>query len=267
MKRILALTALTTFVACDGGKDPRVDALAERVDTLEQRVEAAEKKAPAAAPQPKRPDPSVVYYLPVDRDDAIRGADEAKVTIVEAYEYACPYCALVEPVLAQLLERYEGQDALRVVSKQFVVHPQVATDAALATCAAAKQDRFEVFSDALWARTWTTEGGRPQMQRDGLTREAIVEVAQKSGLDTKRFTQDLGGAECRARLEADRQNLARIGVRGTPSLYINGRPYVGPRTVDAMAKAVDEEIARFEQANGAVASWYDQLMKSARRTL
>ncbi len=265
MKRLMLIA--TVLTACEAAPDPRVAALVDRVDDLEGRVAAVEKKAPAARPQPKRPDPSVVYYLPVDGQDAIRGPDHAKVTIVEAYEYACPYCAMIEPVLAQLLDRYEGKDALRVVSKQYVVHPQLATDAALATCAAAKQDRFEDFSAALWERSWKTADGRPQMQRDGLERDALIDVAKKSGLDAQRFAADLDGNECKARLEADRLNLARIGVRGTPSLYINGRPYVGPRTVDALAKAVDEEVARFDRANGAVASWYDQLMKSARRTL
>ncbi|MEQ8279976.1 MAG: DsbA family protein [Deltaproteobacteria bacterium] len=269
MNRTFILSALA-LVACDGGPDPRVAQLTERVDQLEERVETVEKQRPAARPQPKRPDPSVTYYLPVDEHDAIRGAADAKVTIVEAYEYACPYCALVEPILSQLIDKYEGQDSLRVVSKQFVVHPQLATAAALATCAAAKQDRFEPFSDALWATAWSTTGGRPQMKREELGKDAIIEVAKKSGLDTKRFAADLDGAECKQRLERDRQNLARIGVRGTPMLYVNGRPYVGPRTVEGLAKAVDAELAKFEEArgaSGAVAGWYDELMKKARRTL
>lgn len=269
MKRIIswsAIAAIAGVTACDNG-------LEERVDALENRIEAIEKR-PAPKPvqqraQPRRPDPSQVYYLPVGDDDPYRGAAEAKVTIVEAYEFACPYCAIVEPVLAGVVDAYKGTDKVKVVSKQFVVHPDTATAAALATCAANKQGRFEPFAEALWKRSWATEGGRPRMQRDGLERKAIVDVAANVGLDKAKFEKDLDGAECKAKLAKDRQDLARIGIRGTPSLYVNGRPYMGPRTVDALKKTVEAELARFEKARGSgpVAGWYDQLMKGAKRTL
>ena len=265
MTTALSATALTT--ACNAPDH------AGELAALTKRVEALEKRAPqpAARPQrPNRPDPKQTYYLPVRADDPYRGASHAKVTLVEVYEYACPYCAMIEPMLAEVLEGYDGTDTLKVVSKQFVVHPQLATDAALATCAAHKQSKFEAFAGALWKTSWNVESGRPRLQREELTREELVELAKSVGLDTDRFTADLEGEACKAKLNRDRTELARVGVRGTPYLFINGRYYTGPRSADGLRKAIDAAAAVTDRAlkeGIALSEYYGGLMKTAKRSL
>ena len=59
--------------------------------------------------------------MPVD-GDPFEGPADAKVTIIKAYDYMCPFCDKVRPTMDELRKKY-GND-LRVVYKQFVVHPQ-----------------------------------------------------------------------------------------------------------------------------------------------
>ncbi len=78
------------------------------------------------------PKAGVAYQLPVEPDDAYRGGKNSKVTIVEAFEFACPYCAMVAPTLDALAEQYKPED-LKIVQKHFIVHPDIATNAAYAS--------------------------------------------------------------------------------------------------------------------------------------
>ncbi len=192
------------------------------------------------------------------------------MTIVEAYEFACPFCAIIEPLLADVVESYKGTNVVKVVSKQFVVHPQLATDAALATCAAHQQGKFAPFAEALWTQSWAVESGRPRMNRDGLKKAELLKLAAKLGLDRAKFEADLGGAACRTKLNRDRAELARVGVHGTPYLFINGRLYTGARNAAALRKAVetaaqaaDKALAKGTKLN----EYYAGLMKTAKRSL
>ena len=257
--------------ACQPPSQPQPDdalaKLTKRVEALETQV----KQLGRAAPQrPQRPDPALTYYLPVHQDDPYRGAEHAKVTIVEAYEFACPYCAMIEPALAGVVEAFEGTDMVKVVSKQFVVHPQLATDPALAVCAAHKQGKFAPFASLLWKKSWDTSSGRPRMQRDQLGRTELTAMAKTVGIDADQFTKDLDSADCKAKLQRDRTELARIGVRGTPYIFINGRYYTGGRTAEALKQAVEAEAKKADQAlakGTQLADYYPGLMKTARRKL
>lgn len=255
--------------ACEGAPQNNQD---DRLASIESRLEKLEKGRALAnrRPQrPQRPDPKTVYAVSVHEDDTFRGSKDAKVTIVEAHEFACPYCAQLEPVLTKVVDGY-SQGEVKLVSKQFVVHPQIATLPALAVCAANAQSKYTEYSDALWSAAWNKNSGRLAIQREALGREKLIDLAKSVGLDSERFAADLDGAACKKKLNRDRQEMARLGVRGTPSLYINGRPYVGPRTEEGFKKAVNAEIAKADRAlaqGGSLKSYYNSLIQKGKRTL
>jgi protein-disulfide isomerase len=226
MKKLMALAALSA--ACGGDLEARIAKLEDRVVQLEQKSAAGSPKAIQALP------------IQVHDDDPFIGAKQAKVTIVEAFEFACPYCAMLDPIMDEVMEKYEGQP-VKLVEKQFVVHPQIATDAALAVCAANKLGAYEKYTEALWDRSWKNEG-RWAMNQQALAREALIALASELGLDREQFTAELDGAYCKTKLNRDKTELARSGVRATPSMYINGKPYQGARTVEAISEAI--ELAR-----------------------
>ena len=162
-KLVLLLAALTVTACKPDTKDleAKIDNLTKKVDELAKNgVRGAPgAQVPQRAPRPE-PDRAKTYSVPID-GDPFDGPADAKVTLVKAYDYACPYCERVRDTMDELRKKY-GND-LRIVYKQFVVHPQVATAGALAFCAAAKQGKAHEMDVALWDKGFK---GR-QFDKDG----------------------------------------------------------------------------------------------------
>jgi protein-disulfide isomerase len=273
---IAALISLGLLAGCQK-QDP---ALHEKLDRLAAKMDAIEKKlaqggggggqAAGAAPARRRPDPNTTYFVPVSATDPQLGAKHAKVTIVEAFEFGCPYCAILHKPMQDAVGKYKND--VKYVAKQFVVHPDLATDAALAACAAYKQgeDRYAKFESKLWEVAWPMEGERPKLEREWLKAESLAKLAADVGLNVDKFKADVASAECKSWVDQTRSQLGSVGVGGTPAIYINGRPYQGPRTADALATAIGDEIKKVDQAiaGGAkVEEYYDKLMAGAKKSL
>jgi protein-disulfide isomerase len=245
-------------------------AIAARLDKIEQRLDQMERRGGAGAAARPRPDPNTVYNVPLHADDVFRGAsaEHAKVTIVEGFDFACPYCAMSRPAVEEVLASHK--DDVRVVSRQFVVHPQIATLPALSVCAARRQGKGAELESGVWANAWKIENNQPKFDQTQLTQDSIDKVATGLQLDLTKFHADAQGTECKASVEQDQKELATIGISGTPAFYINGKPYQGPRTVEGFTAAVEAEIKKVDEAvkqGTAVADYYGAQMKNAKKTL
>lgn len=217
-------------------------------------VEAANRRPTTTTYRPRpQPDPGVRYSVPV-HDSPVAGPKDALVTIVVAGEYACPYCAKARDTLAELRKAYPKQ--VRIIHKHFVVHPQTATTPALAACAAHRQGKHAAMDDRLW------EVAFGQRRFDEAT---MVELARELKLDVKRFERDLRGPDCADEVRRDQDALTAVGVRATPTFYINGRHLSGAQPIDAFRRLVDDELKAAESAiAGGVdpAGYYDYLVRT-----
>src|SRR6188474_3016053 len=145
MKKLLLLS-VALVAACQSDTrnlERKIDELSKKVDALAARPGGAAPQRPARA----EPDRAKTYAVAIE-GDPVDGPADAKVTLVKAYDYACPYCEKVRDTMEELRKKY-GND-LRVVYKQLVVHPQTATAGALAVCAANKQGKFRQMDDLIW---------------------------------------------------------------------------------------------------------------------
>lgn len=245
MKRfIIAASALTfALVGCqkEGENSEKLDQIAKRLDEMDKKLDQISRTGAGAAarqrPQRPRPDANKVYSVPVG-NSPFEGPANAKVTIVKAYEFACPYCERVRPTLAALKEKY-GDD-LRIVHKQLIVHPQVATTPALAACAAQKQGKFFEMKELIWEKGY--KAGR------NLGEENMDKLAAEAGLDLQRFKADMKGKECQAQLETERAEVSRVGASGTPAFFINGRFLSGARPQNFFEQLIDEELKKANEA-------------------
>jgi len=220
----------------------KLEEQAARIAQLEAALADLERKLeqgrPAVAPPPPpsragraRPDPSTVFSVPVDGSPS-EGPDDALVTIVEGYEYACPYCEKARATLDELIGDY-GDD-LRIVRKHYIVHPTTATDPALAACAAHLQGKFAAMDELLWDKAFATR------QFD----EAHLEtLAAEARLDLGRWRADLRG-RCVDDIAADQRALAAVGQTGTPTFYVNGRYLSGAQPAASFREVIDEELER-----------------------
>ena len=158
----------------------------------------------------------------------VRGKADAPVTLVVFSDFECPWCAKLEPLLAQLLAA--NADTVRIVFKHLPLpmHPQ-AEPAALAAIAAQRQGKFWEMHDALFAvQQWTPA--------------AVTETATRIKLDMTRFQADLNSQETRMQLAKDKADAQAAEVAATPSVFVNGRP-VRERSLPALQAMVNEALA------------------------
>ena len=239
MRCKFALAVVAAVVGIMGCREDNQDIKKElaglRQDVQGLRAQLARGAAPVAPPRPQGPDPAKVYAVGVDGAPSVGPAD-APLTVVIAYEYACPWCNKQRQAFAQVREAY-GND-IRFVYRPFVVHDP-ANDASLAACAADHQGHFAEVSDALWSNVF---------DKRAFDRASVENAAAGvAGIDRTRLRGDMDG-ECRTWVEGQRAALLELGVYATPQVWINGRPVPGGyKPLEGLKPLLDEELARARQ--------------------
>ncbi|MBV8756404.1 MAG: thioredoxin domain-containing protein [Deltaproteobacteria bacterium] len=214
--------------------DVELSALAAQVEAL--RAEIAAMPAPKkAAPKRPEPDRNALYAVSIGTSPTY-GPATAKVTLVMAGDFACPYCRRAWTTVDELRKKY-GKD-LRVVYKSFIVHPHVATDPAHGACAAAHQGKFHEMADLLWSESFEKHDFDPK---------TIETIAKHAKLDMKRYTADVAGP-CPAEIAAENAEMTKLGVVATPTFFINGRYMSGAMPIEDFEKLIDEEAAKADAA-------------------
>lgn len=194
----------------------------------------AERKAmaeAAKAPQTEGPKHDQRYAIPTGAPGY--GPADAPVVLVEFIDYQCPYCRKAhEEIVPALIERY-GDD-LRVELRHLPLEIHAgAAPAARAVITASRQGKATEFHEALWK----LDGG-------GLGFSTFVRLADELGMDKEAFERDFQTREVSDALVADLLLARRLGVRGTPGFFVNGRFVDGARSVGTFEGLIDEELER-----------------------
>jgi protein-disulfide isomerase len=230
--------------------DDKLTQIAARLDRIERNIGRGGGAGAAAQQQrPPEPDREKTYSMPIDGDPQ-QGPSDAKITIVKGYEYACFYCEKVRGTLEEIVKKY-GAD-VRIISKQFVVHPQSATAPALAACAAHKQGRFEQMDKLLWEKVFAAKNfdkdkqGDQGAQRCWDTPEGcpiVVGLAQELQLNMEQFKADMKG-QCQQFIQRDQAAMRQLGMSATPGFFINGRWISGAQQLGTFTAVIDDELKK-----------------------
>jgi protein-disulfide isomerase len=145
----------------------------------------------------------------------IRGDPNAPVTLEEFGDFECLPCFLLWPALRNLEHDYGKQLAVIFRHNPLPQH-HLAVSAAQASEAAGLQGKFWEMHDMLYLQrsAWVRSAG---------PRSVFSVFAQRLSLDVERFNKSIEGAEVAARLAADRERAAALGLDRTPAVFINGR--------------------------------------------
>ena len=164
-------------------------------------------------------------------DDPVRGNPKAPVTLVLFSDFQCPFCSRIEPTLAQVEKTYG--DKVKVVWKHqpLPMHPN-AIPAAIAAEAAREQGKFWEMHDRLFAD-----------QRD-LNAATYERYASELGLDMPRFKAAVAANRGQDRIAADQALAGKVGVSGTPTLFVNGERVVGAVPFEQIKSVIDRQLAR-----------------------
>lgn len=194
-----------------------------------------EKAAPPKPQQkPGQPDPSAVYKVPLQGDEPQKGPDDALVTIVEFSDFECPFCGRVEPTLASLQDKY-GEDIRVVWMNNPLPFHKNAKPAATAALEAYEQKGDKGF--------WAMHEKLFQNQR-ALTKENLESFAKDIGLDMKKFKAALEGDKYKKTIDQQQALSTKLGARGTPAFFINGRNLRGAQPSAAFEAVIDEELKK-----------------------
>lgn len=236
-RKSILLTAVFTFpllAACAQEKSP-----ADMVDLTDRAaVEQIVREYIIANPEvieealvelSRRERAETAAKLASDPRDYSIGPEDAKVTIVEFFDYRCGFC---KRSMDWLLDQHdENPEDVRIVFKEFPILSRESQVAALAALAAGRQGKYNEMHQALMA------------SRSDFSDEAIDNVARGIGVDVTKMRKDMEDEELIAQLGDIRNEAITLGAEATPTFFINGRVVSGwdQRTLDSMVK---EELAR-----------------------
>jgi protein-disulfide isomerase len=159
----------------------------------------------------------------------VLGPSNAPITLVEFSDFQCPYCAVAAPEISALLKALPTQIRLAFKHYPLDMHPD-APQAAAASIAAAKQGKFWEMHDALFAH------------RNNLSRSGLLADARALGLDMAKFEADLDAPATKAQVEADVRVGDKLGIPGTPTVFINGARYNGPINAVALRTVLEQKF-------------------------
>ena len=204
-------------------------------DKLYAKLIEGGRTAPVAQPAAQRPEaPSKPIYVDIPENAPSKGPKDAKVTIVAFSDFECPFCARVNPTIDQILKTY-GNDVRFVFRHLPLSFHRNAKSAAEAAMAAHEQGKFWEMHDKLFAN-----------QRQ-LSRENYEKWAEEIGLDMKKFRAALDSGKYSDYVDRDTTDANRVGARGTPAFFINGRLVSGAQPFENFKRVIDEELKRADE--------------------
>ena len=230
---ILALFLAPLFIAgcadkkkLDNMEKTQKEILA-KVTTIEENQQKILKFfQPRQQPQT---DPDKVHNIPEGKSP-IKGDKNATVNIVEFSDFECPYCARLQPTLKEVLKAYPKN--VKLVYKHFPLsfHKQ-AKNAAKASMAAHEQGKFWEMHDLIFENY------------NKLSDEKFKEFSAQLGLDAKKFDSDYKSNKYDNQIQQEISLGQRVGVRGTPTLFLNGKR-MQRRDVNDFKEAIDNILKK-----------------------
>ncbi|MFG6581100.1 DsbA family protein [Sulfitobacter sp. 1A13191] len=237
MKRFLATTALLMLpiaAIADGMdedriKEPVLEAIRENpgivfeaAQLFEQQQQALQAQAAAQVFDTEK------ATLENDPNAPVLGNPDGDVTVVEFFDYNCPYCRRVKPEMEALLA---ADPNVRVVYREWPILGDGSVFAARAALASRNQGKYEEFH---WA----------MMQLKERAEEAsILRTAEDIGLDVAQLRRDMNGPEIEEHIQTSMRLAQSLGFSGTPSFVIGDSLAPGLIQADQMIELVDQARA------------------------
>src|SRR5215216_2846775 len=203
------------------------DPSGERVLT----AQVADQPSGPIAEAPVTQEPRFVRYdIPSEGFYSI-GPEDAPITIVEFSDYQCPFCRRWhDEVYEPLLASYPGQ--IKLVYRNLPltsIHPDALSAAEAAMCAG-EQDAYWPYHEKLFSS-------------DSLGRQIYIHYAQELSLNMTTFEACMTEHKYQEAIQIDSDFAIDMGIRSTPTFFINGLAVVGAQPLDVFKQVIDKELA------------------------
>lgn len=179
---------------------------------------------------------------------AVKGDENAPVTMVEFSEYLCSFCAEYvgfdaipsrpideEKTYRQIIEKYVETGKVRYVFRDYPVHGERVKEMAEAAYCAGDQEEYWQYHDLLFER---------QKELNDATNldDLLKELASELDLSADAFASCLAENKFAQVVEDNYQLGKKVGVEGTPSFFINGQMLVGAQPFENFKAVIEEEL-------------------------
>ncbi len=161
------------------------------------------------------------------------GAADAKVTVVEFSDFQCPFCAKGADVVTELKKKYGNK--VKVVFKNFPLpfhnHAEKAAQAGLCAHDQGK-DNFWKMHDKMFA------------DQAKLDESGLKETAKAIGLKLEAFEKCLTSNKFKGQVAKEMEEGRSVGVKSTPTFFVNGQMVNGAQPIEVFAEIIDEELKK-----------------------
>jgi protein-disulfide isomerase len=226
---ILALVLAIAPYASGGDFDGRVRSYLLQNPEILQEVSAAlqAKEEGALVAQINQRASTTPSLLAVDARDPAFGPADAKVTVVEFFDFRCPGCKMTAPEVLRLMQAHPD---VRFVFKDWPILDRGTDDtshyAARAAQAAHRQGKYLIVFRAL-------------MAEPALTKAAVDRILAANGVAMPAARVAMAGPEIARHLADVQMSATGLGLQGTPTFFINGRASasIQPADIDRAIRA------------------------------
>ncbi|MEQ8374972.1 MAG: DsbA family protein [Roseibium aggregatum] len=228
----LLLAASAALADQDGGlpeariKELALEAILENPEIIEQAIgllqqkQLARKKADLATILAERRN-----ELEQDPNAPVLGNPAGDVTLVEFFDYNCPYCKRAMQEVKTLLQ---ADPNVRLVYREWPILSPGSVFAARAALAARNQDKYEEFHWALMSFKGRVEEG------------STIEIANEVGLDVEQLKVDMLAPEIDEHIRLSMSLADALNINGTPAFIVGENVYPGLLTSEQLSQAIED---------------------------
>lgn len=194
------------------------EVIAEAIERLQEKRRVAERNQVGSVIKSRADE------LLRDPASPVGGNPEGEVTLVEFFDYNCPYCRRMGPVMVEL---EDSDPQLRIVYKEFPILGPDSTAVAKVALAVHRQGKY-------------TEFHKRMMQAQGTADEAsALDVAKQLGVDMERLKQDMNDPEIQAAIDRNLALAQALRINGTPSFVIGDQIIPGQTVLRVLQNHIE----------------------------
>lgn len=175
--------------------------------------------------------------MPVrDNSHRLTRPAQSELTVVEFLDFECEACGAAYPMVEKLREEYG--DRVTFIARYFPMPGHRNGELAARTAeAAAQQGKFE----QMYTKLFTTQKQWGESQK--WKQDVFRGYAKELGLDMARFDAALADPEVAGRVETDQRDGLGLGVRGTPTFFVDGEMIDTPRSYEQFKTLIDDRLS------------------------
>lgn len=167
-------------------------------------------------------------------DAPIIGKKDAKIQVIAFSDFQCPYCSRGADVTHEIEKKYGSKVMVAFKHYPLPFHQQALPAAEISMCVKklGNDSKFWKFHDITFKK------------QDKMDVDTLLANAKEAGVDQAKTKECFEKGEFKAAVKADMDYGNKLGVRSTPTFFVNGQLVAGALPIEQFSEMIDEELAK-----------------------